>query len=115
MPQSQIRRYLKHGTLPQLSVFEAVARHGNFTRAGEELHMAQPTVSVHIKKLTETVGLPLFEQIDRRAELTTAGRRLQAACADMFAVLTRAELDFAAMREQAAPPARQAQPPVGSG
>ena len=50
MPQSKIRRYLKHGTLPQLSAFEAVARHGNFTRAAEELHMAQPTVSVHIKK-----------------------------------------------------------------
>ncbi len=115
MPQSKIRRYLKHGTLPQLSVFEAVARHGNFTRAGEELHMAQPTVSVHIKKLTETVGLPLFEQIDRRAEPTAAGRRLQAACAEMFAILTRTELDFAAMREQATtPPAPQTQPPVGS-
>ena len=61
MPQSKIRRYLKHGTLPQLSVFEAVARHGNYTRAAEELYMAQPTVSVHIKKLSETIGLPLFE------------------------------------------------------
>ena len=66
MPQSKIRRYLKHGTLPQLSVFEAVARLGNFTRAAEELYMAQPTVSVQIKKLTETIGLPLFEQVGKR-------------------------------------------------
>ena len=56
MQQGRIRRYLKHGTLPQLRVFEAVARHGSFTRAAEELYLAQPTVSVQIRKLTETVG-----------------------------------------------------------
>src|SRR5690606_26030952 len=55
MTQQKFRRYLKHGMLPQLSVFEAVARHGNYTKAGEELFMAQPTVSVQMKKLTETV------------------------------------------------------------
>ena len=58
MQQGKIRRYLKHGMLPQLRVFEAVARHGSFTRAAEELYLAQPTVSVQIRKLTETVGLP---------------------------------------------------------
>jgi DNA-binding transcriptional LysR family regulator len=82
MPQSKIRRYLKHGTLPQLSAFEAVARHGNFTRAAEELCMAQPTVSVHIKKLSETIGLPLFEQVGRKVYLTEAGEHLHAACRD---------------------------------
>ena len=76
MLQSKIRRYIKHGTLPQLSVFEAVARLGSFTRAAEELYMAQPTVSVQIKKLTETVGLPLFEQVGKRVHLTEAGREL---------------------------------------
>ena len=43
MPQNLIRRYLRHGTLSQLFVFEAVARLGNFTRASEELFMAQPS------------------------------------------------------------------------
>ena len=56
MHQARIRRYLKHGMLPQLSVFEAVARHGSFTRAAEELYMAQPTVSVSLRICTETVG-----------------------------------------------------------
>jgi hypothetical protein len=41
MPQDSIRRYLKHGTLPQLRVFEASARLGNFSLAAQELHMAQ--------------------------------------------------------------------------
>jgi len=87
MPQNQIRRYLKHGMLPQLSVFESVSRLGSFTRAAEELYMAQPTVSVQIRKLTETVGVPLIEQIGRKIYLTEAGRELQAACQAIFRTL----------------------------
>ena len=77
MTQSKIRRYLRHGMLPQLSVFEAVARLGSFTRAGEELYMAQPTVSVQIKKLTETIGAPLLEQVGKTVRLTSVGKELQ--------------------------------------
>jgi DNA-binding transcriptional LysR family regulator len=94
MPQSKIHRYLKHGTLPQLSVFEAVARLGSFTRAAEELYMAQPTVSVQIKKLTETIGLPLFEQVGKRVHLTEAGRELCTVCQDIFKRLDTAEDGF---------------------
>ncbi len=91
MPQSKIRRYLRHGTLPQMSVFEAVARLGSFTRAGEELHMAQPTVSVQIKKLTETIGAPVLEQVGKSVRLTPVGRELQTVCGEIFAILTRFE------------------------
>ncbi len=86
-----IRRYLKHGTLPQLRVFEASARLGSFTRAAEELHIAQPTASVQIKKLTETVGLPLFEQVGKRVYLTDAGECLYAGCHDVFRALSALE------------------------
>jgi DNA-binding transcriptional LysR family regulator len=84
MPQGKIRRYLKHGMLPQLRVFEAVTRHGSFTRAAEELYMAQPTVSVQIRKLTETVGMPLIEQVGKRVQPTAAGHELYTACQDIF-------------------------------
>lgn len=99
MPQSKIRHYLKHGTLPQLSVFEAVARHGNYTRAAEELYMAQPTVSVQIKKLTESIGLPLFEQLGRKVHMTEAGRELQAACREIFQALVGLEDRLTAIRQ----------------
>jgi DNA-binding transcriptional LysR family regulator len=99
MPQSRIRRYLRHGTLPQLSVFEAIARHGSFTRAAEELFLAQPTVSIQLKKLTETIGLPLVEQVGRKIHLTDAGRELQAACRDVFGRLGELEERYAAMRD----------------
>ena len=91
MLQTNIRRYLKHGTLPQLRVFEASVRLGNFTRAAQELHMAQPTASVQIKKLTETVGLPLFEQVGKRVYLTDAGRSLYAGCHEVFRALSALE------------------------
>ena len=98
MTQNKIRRYLKHGMLPQLRVFEAVARLGSYTRAGEELYMAQPTVSVQIKKLTETVGLPLLEQVGKRVHLTDAGRELYATCHQIFDCLHAAEDNIANLR-----------------
>jgi len=98
MPQSDIRRFLKHGTLPQLRVFEASVRLGNFTRAAQELHMAQPTASVQIKKLSATVGLPLFEQVGKRIFLTEAGRRVYASCGDVFRALSQLEDALSEMR-----------------
>jgi len=65
-----------HLTLRQLRVFEAVARHLNFTRAAEELHLSQPAVSMQIKQLEESVGLPLFEQLGKKIYLTQAGEEM---------------------------------------
>lgn len=93
MPNGKIQRYFRHGTLVQLRVFEAVARHANCTRAAEALHMAQPTVSVHLRKLTDTVGMPLVEYSGKKARLTAAGERLHAACQTIFQTFT--ELDAA--------------------
>lgn len=82
----------------QLGVFEAVARLGSFTRAAGELHIAQPTASVQIKKLTETIGLPLFEQTGNRAHLTEAGRALQTACREIFQELLKTEDRLSSIR-----------------
>lgn len=100
MLRTKIRRYLKHGTLRQLSVFEAVARLGSFTRAAEELHMAQPTVSVQIKKLSESIGLPLFEQCGRKIRLTAAGIALDEAYQELFGSLSRLEDRLVELRAQ---------------
>jgi DNA-binding transcriptional LysR family regulator len=60
-------------TLRQLDILEAVARCGSFSRASEELHLTQPAVSMQIKQLEESLGLPLFEHIGKRIHLTEAG------------------------------------------
>jgi DNA-binding transcriptional LysR family regulator len=93
-----IGRYLRHGTLPQLRVFEASVRLGCFARAAEELHMAPPTVTAQIHKLTETVGAPLFEQVGRRIYPTDTGRRLYASCDDVFRALASFEETLGELR-----------------
>jgi len=67
---------MKHLTLRQLKVFEAVARHLSFSRAAEELHLTQPAVSMQVKALEEEAGLPLTEQIGKKVFLTDAGAEL---------------------------------------
>src|SRR5579863_7290657 len=67
---------VKNVTLRQLRVFAAAARHMNFSRAAEELHLSQPAVSTQIKELAAGVGLPLFERIGRRTYLTPAGEEI---------------------------------------
>jgi LysR family transcriptional activator of glutamate synthase operon len=62
--------------LRQLTYFEAVARHGGFTRAAERLHVAQSAVSAQIKALEKEVGTPLFARTTRRVSLTEAGELL---------------------------------------
>ncbi|HWI15004.1 MAG TPA: LysR substrate-binding domain-containing protein [Burkholderiales bacterium] len=98
MSPIDIHRYLRHGTLPQLRVFEASARLGSFARAADELHMAAPTASVQIRKLTDTLGVPLFEQVGRRIYLTEAGRRLYASCTDVFRVFSELEQTLDGLR-----------------
>lgn len=98
MPPPDIRRYLKHGILPQLRAFEAAARLGTLTRAAEELHMAQATASVQIKKLTETVGVALFEQVGNRLQLTEAGQAVYSSCGQLFGALSAMERTLCAMR-----------------
>jgi DNA-binding transcriptional LysR family regulator len=67
---------MRNATLRQVKVFEAVARHLNYSHAAAELHMSQPGVSIHVHQLEEHVGLPLFEQVGRRLFLTPAGEEV---------------------------------------
>ena len=66
-------------TLPPLETFrffEAAARHLNFTRAAEEMHVTHGAVSQRIKHLEEHLGAPLFQRSGRRMLLTDEGHRL---------------------------------------
>ena len=66
-------------TLPPLELFrffEAAARHLNFTRAAEEMHVTHGAVSQRIKRLEEHLGTPLFLRSGGRILLTDDGNRL---------------------------------------
>lgn len=89
---------MMHVTLRQLRSFEAVARLKSFSRAAEELHVTQPTVSKQIRQLQEEVGLALLEQIGKKVFLTEAGEQLYAACADWLETWNRFEQTVADLK-----------------
>jgi LysR family transcriptional regulator, transcription activator of glutamate synthase operon len=62
--------------LHHLRYFEAVARLSSITRAAEELHIAQPSLSKQIQSLEAELGVRLFDRVGRRIELADAGRML---------------------------------------
>ena len=74
--RSRIDR-LQRATSQQLRCFEAAARLLSITRAAEELHVTQPTVSVQLRELADAVGEPLFEPAGRGVRLTQAGELLR--------------------------------------
>ncbi len=89
---------MHHSTFRQLEVFEAIARLGSFTRAAEELFLTQPTISMQVKKLTEVVGLPLFEHVGKKIYLTDAGRELHKTTREIFKQFSHFEMAVANMQ-----------------
>jgi DNA-binding transcriptional LysR family regulator len=89
---------MRNSTLRQLELFEAIARLGSFTRAAEELFLTQPTVSMQIKKLSDTVGMPLFEQVGKKIYLTDIGHELHRTCCGISEHLANFEMIAADMK-----------------
>jgi LysR family transcriptional regulator, low CO2-responsive transcriptional regulator len=87
-----------HLTLRQLRVFEAVANHLSYSRAAEALHLTQPAVSMQIKQLEESAGLPFFEQLGKKIHLTEAGKEFRRYCRNILDQLTEAENVLAEMK-----------------
>ena len=71
--------------LAAIRVFEAAARHGNFTRAAEELGLTQAGVSYQVKVLEERLGTVLFVRQGRGMALTPAGEALSPRISQAFA------------------------------
>ena len=78
----------------RLRAFVAVAEMGSFSRAAERLRLAQPTVSIQVRRLEESVGYPLLERRTTSAVLTKAGETMLAYARDLLEIMARARLQF---------------------
>src|SRR5712671_138896 len=83
----------------QLRYFCAVARAGSFTRAAEELGIAQSSLSQQIRALEKKIGTPLFERLGRSVRLTTFGEALRAPALNILQQVTMAEDSLANLRD----------------
>src|SRR5271163_958786 len=59
--------------LRHIRYFIRAAELAHFTQAAESLYISQPTLSNHIQQLEEEIGLPLFDRLGRKVQLTEAG------------------------------------------
>lgn len=92
---------------------EAVARLGNITRAAAELHVAQPALSVAIKKLEEELGVTLFTRSrNRPVTPTPEGELLMRRAERLFQELESARTELADARGLRAGKVRVGLPPM---
>jgi DNA-binding transcriptional LysR family regulator len=81
--------------LRRLEYFAAVARHGSFTRAAEELWLTQSALSQQVRRLEAELGVALLRRTPRGTELTAAGEELLPRAEAILAevALARSDLD----------------------
>lgn len=68
-------------------IFWITAKHGNLTKAAQELHITQPSVSYAIKQMEETLAIKLFHRLSKGVELTEEGRALLKFVEQSFSLL----------------------------
>jgi DNA-binding transcriptional LysR family regulator len=89
MARPRMRRYLRHGLIPQLIAFEACLRLQSVTQAARELALAQPTISGLLRRLSETMGERLVIARGGRVVPTAAGREVAVLCEEVLGSLNR--------------------------
>jgi aminoethylphosphonate catabolism LysR family transcriptional regulator len=72
--------------LTQLRSFYAVARAGSFTRAAEQLHVSQPTITTQVRFLEDSYKVELFHRRGRRVQLTVLGEQLMQLAQQIFSI-----------------------------
>ena len=65
-------------TFRQLRLILALAEKGSVSAAAKAMHVTQPTASMQLKEITESVGLPLYEVVSKKIYLTDIGKELAA-------------------------------------
>jgi molybdate transport repressor ModE-like protein len=77
-----------------LRSFLAVAQCGKISAAAKQLHLSQPAVTAHVRRLEEVVGRPLISRSTRGVKLTTQGHVLQTFAGEIQNTLSRIEASF---------------------
>lgn len=85
--------------LQQLRYFLAVARSGSFVRAAEEEGVAQPSLSLQIKRLEGRLKVPLFDRLGRGVKLTRYGEQLRVRAEEILRQVMETEKQLASLQQ----------------
>ncbi len=90
---------MKNVTFRQLRVFAEVARKLSFVRAAEALHLTPPAVTMQVKELEASIGMPLFDRRGRSVSLTATGEYFLVYAKRLLATVKDAEDAMARLRK----------------
>lgn len=93
------RKGAYHMDLRLLEYFLAVAKTGNITKAAEQLHVTQPTISRQLMELEEIMGARLLIRGKRQATLTDAGILFQQRAEEILSLMEKTSRDIAAQND----------------
>lgn len=94
----QSRIHARVGTIRQLEILLAVYDLGSINRASQQLHLTQPTVSMQIKKLSEAIGMPLYERQGKSRRFTDAGKALVRTAREVLDSFARLDMELSDLR-----------------
>ncbi|TVX96933.1 LysR family transcriptional regulator [Cohnella terricola] len=80
-------------------IFLYTAKAGNLTKAAQELHITQPSVSYAVKQLEKELGVKLFDRLSKGVRLTSEGATLLEYVEKSFATLDSGERKIASLRD----------------
>ncbi|MGN0633704.1 MAG: LysR family transcriptional regulator [Oscillospiraceae bacterium] len=80
--------------LLQLKYFRIIAQTENISKAAEQLYIAQPSLSMTLKRLEDELGIPLFDRNGKKITLNKAGRIFLRYCDEIFSSIDNALLEL---------------------
>ena len=90
----------RHLSLRQLEVLKAVAETGSMAKAGRRLFMTGPGITQQVQQLEKALGMPVFDRLGRRLQLTAAGERALAAANEVHSRLGVLAKEMDALRKR---------------
>ena len=90
----------RHLSLRQLEILKAVAETGSMAKAGRRLFMTGPGITQQVQQLEKTLGMPVFDRLGRRLQLTAAGERVLAAANEVHSRLGILAKEMDALRKR---------------
>lgn len=96
--RSNHRLHAHMGTLRQLEILLMVYETGSIKAASESLFLTQPTVSMQLKKLAETIEMPLYDIVGRKLVFTQAGQQLVETAREVMNSFSRLDANLSKLR-----------------